>query len=61
VSNQILIVDDNRAARSTVRALLEWHEFLVCGEAADGKEAIKKVRELRPEIVTVQPKWANSG
>jgi two-component system nitrate/nitrite response regulator NarL len=51
VSARILIVDDNSVARKTIRSFLSWHSFRVCGEAADGKEAIKKVRELKPDIV----------
>jgi DNA-binding NarL/FixJ family response regulator len=47
----ILIVDDHQAARATLRELLEWHSFQVCGDAHDGKEAIDKVIELKPEIV----------
>jgi DNA-binding NarL/FixJ family response regulator len=38
-------------ARTTVRSLLEWHHFYVCGDAASGEEAIAKVKQLRPEIV----------
>jgi DNA-binding NarL/FixJ family response regulator len=49
--NDILIVDDHKLARTTVRELLHWHEFEICGEAASGKEAVEKVRELHPGIV----------
>src|SRR5580704_13204372 len=31
--------------------LLDWHSFQVCGDAQNGKEAIEKVVELKPEIV----------
>jgi YesN/AraC family two-component response regulator len=48
---RILIVDDHHAARTTLRELLDWHSFQVCGDAKDGKEAIEKVIELKPEIV----------
>ena len=48
---RILIVDDNSVARTTIRALLDWHSFQVCGEAKDGHEAIEKVIELRPDLV----------
>ena len=51
MSARILIVDDNSAARSTIRSFLDWHDFRVCGEAGDGKEAVQKVRKLRPDIV----------
>jgi len=48
---RILIVDDHPAARITLRELLDWHSFQVCGDAQNGKEAIEKVMELKPEIV----------
>lgn len=51
MTNEILIVDDHKLARLTVRELLNWHEFEVCGEAASGKEALEKVKELKPGIV----------
>jgi YesN/AraC family two-component response regulator len=51
VPARILIVDDNSVARTTIRALLDWHSFQVCGEAKNGKEAIEKVMELKPDII----------
>jgi two-component system response regulator YesN len=51
VTNEILVVDDAKLARATIRELLYWHEFEVCGEAASGKEALEKVKELKPGIV----------
>jgi DNA-binding NarL/FixJ family response regulator len=48
---RILIVDDQAYARSAIRTLLDWHSLQVCGEAQDGKEAIDKVIEMKPEIV----------
>jgi len=44
---QILIVDDNHAARIAIRELLGWHGLQVCGDAKDGKEA-EEVVELKP-------------
>jgi DNA-binding NarL/FixJ family response regulator len=44
-------VDDHATARIAIRQLLEWGGFEVCGEALDGKHAIEKVIELKPEIV----------
>ena len=44
-------MDDLQDARRTIRAFLNFHSFRVCGEAADGKEAIRKVRDLKPDIV----------
>ena len=51
VPARILIVDDHFAARTTIRSLLDWHSFQVCGDAKDGQEAIEKVIELRPDVV----------
>jgi DNA-binding NarL/FixJ family response regulator len=44
-------VDDNLSARTTIRSLLDWHGFQLCGEAIDGKQAIQQVIELKPDIV----------
>ena len=48
---RILIADDNSVARTTIRALLDWHSFQICGEATNGKEAIERVVELKPDII----------
>ena len=48
---KILIVDDLAIVRSGIRSLLREHSFRVCGEAAEGREAIEKTRELKPDIV----------
>lgn len=48
---RILVVDDNSAARTAIRSLLDLNSFQVCGEAQDGEEAIDKVIELKPDIV----------
>lgn len=51
MEGRILIVDDHSAIRDTLRTLLDWHSFQVCGDAKDGKEAIEKVVELKPDVV----------
>lgn len=51
MSARILIVDDNAGVRSTIGSFLALHGFCVCGQAADGKAAIREVRELKPDIV----------
>ena len=48
---RILIVDDHLIARTSTRRLLDRYQFQICGEARDGKEAIEKVIELKPDIV----------
>jgi two-component system NarL family sensor kinase len=49
---RILIADDHEVMRRGVRGLLESHdEWAVCGEAFEGKEAVVKSRELRPDLI----------
>jgi DNA-binding NarL/FixJ family response regulator len=48
---RILIADDHEIVRRGIRALLENHPgWEVCGEAIDGRDAIEKARELRPDL-----------
>jgi two-component system, NarL family, response regulator NreC len=49
---KILLADNYSIIRDRMRALLETEDDIeIVGEASDGKEAIKKVKELSPEIV----------
>ena len=49
----VLIVDDHPLVRRSVRTLLATHSMNVCGEAEDGKAAVEKASELRPDIVVL--------
>ena len=49
---RILIADDHEVARKGIRALLETHPgWEVCGEAADGREAVSSANRLKPDLV----------
>jgi DNA-binding NarL/FixJ family response regulator len=51
---RILIVDDNLFVRQQLRELLDNHPaWEVCGEGSDGVEAVRKTRELAPDIVVM--------
>ena len=51
-SLRILLVDDQEPVRRGVRSLLSSHaDWLVCGEAVDGLDAIEKAKALRPNVV----------
>ena len=48
----ILIADDHELVRTGLKALVEKErDFSVLGEASDGIEAVKRVRELKPDVV----------
>jgi DNA-binding NarL/FixJ family response regulator len=49
---RILIADDHEVARKGIRALVESRPgWEVCGEAADGREAVKAAIRLKPDLV----------
>jgi DNA-binding NarL/FixJ family response regulator len=48
----ILIVDDSALVRRCLRSAIEQNPKLrVCGEAENGKVAVDKVKELKPDTV----------
>ncbi len=49
---RVLIVDDHAVVRKGLRIFLELdRELVIVGEAADGAEALKLARELKPDVV----------
>jgi DNA-binding NarL/FixJ family response regulator len=50
---RILVVDDSDAVRDVIRTFLENTGFEVCGEAADGVEAIEKATKLKPNLIVL--------
>jgi len=49
---RILIVDDQPRARRSLKALLStWQRVGEIHEAADGREAVQLVKELRPDVL----------
>jgi DNA-binding NarL/FixJ family response regulator len=50
----ILLVDDRDFERFAIRAAIEGlTNFRVCGEAANGVQAIQKATELKPDLVVM--------
>jgi len=49
---RVLIADDHPLVRNGLRGCLARHgRFLVVGEAADGREAVARAKELSPDLV----------
>jgi DNA-binding NarL/FixJ family response regulator len=49
---RILIADDHELVRRGLVALLQSHEgWEICAEAKDGREAVEKARQLKPDVV----------
>lgn len=50
---RVFLVDDEKIIREGMKKLLNWQEdgFEICGEAANGKEALDRIRQTRPDIV----------
>jgi len=49
---KLVIVDDHRVVRSGVKALIDTESHMeVIGEAADGREAVTKVKSQNPDVV----------
>jgi two-component system chemotaxis response regulator CheB len=51
---KVLVVDDSAYVRKVVKQMLLRSPFIeVVGTASDGQEALKKVEELQPDVVTL--------
>jgi len=57
---RLLIADDHKIFRQGIKKLLEEEQDLqVVGEAADGREVVKKATELKPDIILMDIAMAN--
>src|SRR5580704_2083432 len=49
---RILVVDDHEVVRQGVRAILQARpDWEICGEAVDGREAIRLANQLQPDVI----------
>ena len=54
METRILIVDDSPLVRQRLRDLLQQHpDWRVCGEAANGQDAITQASELTPDVIVL--------
>ena len=50
-ATRLLLADDHRMLRDSLRRSMEEHGFDVVGEAADGEEAVGLAQALQPDVV----------
>lgn len=59
---RILIADDHGVLRAGLGSLIEAQtDMTVVGEAADGDEAVRRARELRPDVAVVDIRMPGGG
>src|SRR5712664_521029 len=51
--SKILISDEGDSFRNIIGLFLEHAGFEVCGEAADGVEAIEQAKKLKPDLIVL--------
>ena len=49
----VLIVDDSSMMRRLIKNIVIKNGYAVIGEASNGKAGVRKYKELRPDIVTM--------
>lgn len=50
---RVLIVDDTKFMRDILKNILKKKDLEIVGEASNGKEAVIKYQELKPDLVTM--------
>ena len=51
MGKRVLVVDDDRVIQQLLEVNLELEGYEVVATAADGKEALEKIAELKPDLV----------
>lgn len=59
---RVLIADDNPVVRVGLASLLELEDDIeVCAEAGNGREALDRAREVRPDVVLLDVRMPGTG
>ena len=53
MSVRVLVADDARFMREMIKEIIEQAGYEVIGEASNGKEAVEKFNELKPDVTTM--------
>jgi two-component system vancomycin resistance associated response regulator VraR len=57
---RILIAEDRESMRDALKHLFKRKNWEVCGEAQDGKEAVRKAEELHPDLIVMDYKMQDA-
>lgn len=49
----ILIADDKPHMRRLIRAMVQTHGWVVCGEAENGRQAITRAKQCKPDVIVL--------
>jgi two-component system chemotaxis response regulator CheY len=60
VKTRILIVDDVLFMRNLIKEILTEAGYKICGEASSAPEAVRKYKELKPDLVTLDLKMSET-
>jgi CheY-like chemotaxis protein len=50
---RILIIDDSDTTRRIIRAIVQSHEWTICGEAESGWDGVAQFDLLKPDLVLI--------
>jgi hypothetical protein len=50
---KILIADDSEFLRTHLRSFLQRPDWVVCGEAANGRQAVLMASQLKPDLIVL--------
>ena len=53
MAHRVLLADDHAIVREGLRALLEREGFVVVAEAADGRDAVSRAEQHRPDVAVL--------
>jgi two-component system, response regulator YesN len=50
---KVLIIDDEPLVREGLKTIIDWQDlgFYICGEGTDGKDGLKKIFDLDPDLI----------
>lgn len=58
-NHKVLVIDDSYVNRNLVKKIIKEANHILLGEAQDGQEAIEKIGELQPTVITLDLNMPN--